>query len=248
MASDAENMTIIVTMAGFGSRFTDVGYSVPKYEIVVRGKTLFAWSQRSLTRFINSGASFVFVCRQGLGAERFIPKEADALSIRQFEIIQLDEPTDGQATSALLAKPAIRYPAGPVLIYNIDTYVEPNYLDPSEMWGDGWIPCFAGEGDSWSFVRVGDDGDAIEVREKERISPHASIGLYGFASLESYASVYEAHFANTAGLRAERYIAPMYNRLIGDGKRVHISTIPRQAVHPLGTPAEVERFARSATV
>ena len=39
---------VVITMAGLGSRFREVGYDVPKYMIEARGKTLFEWSMESL--------------------------------------------------------------------------------------------------------------------------------------------------------------------------------------------------------
>ena len=44
-------MTILITMAGLGTRFREAGYTVPKYQIEAKGKTLFAWSMESLAGF-----------------------------------------------------------------------------------------------------------------------------------------------------------------------------------------------------
>ena len=41
-------MTIVITMAGLGSRFRKAGYEMPKYMIEDHGKTLFDWSMESL--------------------------------------------------------------------------------------------------------------------------------------------------------------------------------------------------------
>ena len=41
-------LTVVITMAGLGSRFRKAGYNVPKYMIEVHGKTLFEWSMESL--------------------------------------------------------------------------------------------------------------------------------------------------------------------------------------------------------
>ena len=43
-----KKMTIIITMAGLGSRFRKAGYECPKYMIEAKGKTLFEWSMGSL--------------------------------------------------------------------------------------------------------------------------------------------------------------------------------------------------------
>lgn len=43
-----KKMTVIITMAGLGSRFRKIGYAVPKYMINAKGRTLFDWAMDSL--------------------------------------------------------------------------------------------------------------------------------------------------------------------------------------------------------
>jgi dTDP-glucose pyrophosphorylase len=235
--------TAIITMAGFGRRFVEAGYTVPKYRINVHGRSLFSWSMLSLQSFIASGASFVIVARAADGAADFIREEAAGLGIASINVVELDAPTDGQATTALAAADAVVAPAAPMLIYNIDTFVHPSAMRIDMVQGDGWIPCFPAEGDAWSFAAADADGRVQEVREKKRISPHATVGLYWFSSLEIYSDAYGRHYSDPANLeKGERYVAPLYNTLIADGRPVYISAIPLEAVVPLGVPADVSRF------
>jgi len=44
-------MNIVITMGGLGFRFQKAGYTVPKYQIEVKGKTLFEWSMISMDAF-----------------------------------------------------------------------------------------------------------------------------------------------------------------------------------------------------
>lgn len=165
------------------------------------------------------------------------------LGIVDHAIVELDAPTDGQATSAMLAESAVVDRTAPMLIYNIDTFVDPAALPADAPRGEGWIPCFAAEGDHWSFAAADADGRVQAVREKVRISPHATVGLYWFGSFDLYAQAYRRHYAETGASEAgERYVAPMYNDLLAEGRPVFIHDVPPQAVIPLGTPAEVERF------
>lgn len=237
-------MTIVVTMAGEGRRFREAGYDMPKFRIEVRGRSLFSWAMESLRDFFAAGQPAVFVAREDDDAAEFIARECGALGISDYALVGLRGMTDGQATTALMAADAVSDRATPFLIYNIDTYVEPSALPASALRGDGWIPCFGAEGEGWSFVRLDSSGRAVEVREKKRISPHATIGLYGFASFDLYESAYHAYYADPSRLeRGETYVAPLYNQLIGDGHEVRILEVPVAAVHPLGTPEEVEAFA-----
>ena len=235
--------SVIVTMAGLGSRFRAAGYTVPKYRVEVHGRTLFAWSMESLRRFWDRGASAVFVALADDSAGPFIAGQAAELGIGDHRLIELAELTDGQATSALLGLDGVD-DAAPLVVYNIDTFVEPQTLDPGDLRDDGWIPCFPGAGDAWSFVRAEDDGRVLEVREKVRISPHATVGLYAFGSAGLYRATYEEFYADPANVeRGERYIAPMYTHMVRAGRRLWMSGVPANAVHPLGTPGEVESFA-----
>ncbi len=230
-------------MAGLGSRFRAAGYTVPKYRVEVHGRSLFAWSMESLRRFWDAGATATFVALADDSAGPFIASEATALGIRQHRLIELARLTDGQATSALLGLDQVG-PEIPVIVYNIDTFVEPSAVDPVDLRGDGWIPCFRGAGDAWSFVRADDTGRVLEVREKVRISPHATVGLYGFGSAGLYRATYEEFYADPANVeRGERYIAPMYNHMVAAGRELWMTSVPAETVHPLGTPTEVGAFA-----
>lgn len=238
-------MTIVITMAGLGSRFRKAGYTVPKYEIEVKGHSLFYWSMLSLSGC--ESRDYIFIVRKEDEASGFILRECEALGIRG-RIVELDHLTSGQAETAMLAAPYWA-PKEPLLIYNIDTYVEPGYIREKELRGDGFIPCFAGEGDHWSFVKLNEAGEAVEVREKKRISEHCTVGAYYFASAELYQRLYEEYYLREdAQLDAgERYVAPLYNHLIEKRRgKVYISTIPAERVHVLGTPEEVEQFMREA--
>jgi hypothetical protein len=234
---------IIVTMAGFGRRFLDAGYTQPKYQIEAHGRSLFFWSLLSLRNFAQAGATFHFIARAADKCRDFIARELTTLGISSWQLLELDKPTDGQATTALLALPKVDQTL-PFLVYNIDTFVEPDSLRPADIRGDGWVPCFPGIGDAWSFARTtGHDGVIAEIREKQRISEHATIGLYWFRSGTLYADLYQRFYATTERQEAgERYIAPMYNQLIDDGGQVYLQPVPFEAVHPLGTPLDVSAF------
>lgn len=232
-------MNIVITMAGLGLRFREAGYTVPKYQIEVKGKTLFEWSMSSLENFF--GVPFIFIVRKADNATDFILKSCAALNI-DAKIIELEKLTRGQAETAMFAS-KFWTEDEPLMIYNIDTYVEPGQLKPELIRGAGFIPCFTAAGTHWSFVKLDESGKAVEVREKQRISNHCSIGAYYFESANLYTKLYKNFYGNYSG-RVEQYIAPIYNLLIKRGAAVYIQDIPAEFVHVLGTPAEVELFAR----
>lgn len=234
-------MKIVITMAGLGSRFRKAGYAIPKYEIIVHGETLFFWSMQSLIGYHCS--DYIFIVRKEDNAKQFILNECSKLGITG-EIVEIDHLTSGQAETALLAKPYWNAEEE-LLIYNIDTYIEANAMNYAELKGDGFIPCFEGNGDHWSFVKLNNQGKAIEVREKSRISQYCTVGAYYFKSAKLYEDLYCEYYSGEDHLeKGERYIAPLYNLLIQKGGEVFISNIPSQKVHVLGTPEEVHEFEK----
>lgn len=237
-----KKMTVIITMAGLGSRFREAGYQVPKYMIEAKGKTLFEWSMDSLLDYNPHVSKYVFVVRREDASPGFIREKCRLYGLADVEIVEIDHLTDGQATTCMLAMPYCEM-AEPILVYNIDTYVEPYEMKYADISGDGYIPCFHTDGDHWSFVKIDNTGKAVEVREKKRISDNCTLGAYYFSSAKLYQWLYKEYYSDKSRLeKNEKYIAPIYNSMIEKGMEVTISIVPVEKVHVLGTPEELRKF------
>lgn len=235
-------MTIVITMAGLGSRFRDVGYTVPKYMIEAKGKTLFEWSMDSLLDYNPHVSKYIFVVRKEDENAEFIEAQCRKYGISNIEIVELDYLTDGQATTCMLAIPYCQNEES-IMVYNIDTSVEPYEMKYDVITGDGHIPCFIADGDHWSFVRLNDSGRVVEVKEKVRISDYCTLGAYYFSSAKLYKELYDEYYMGESNLvKSEKYIAPLYNYMIEKGMEVTISQVDTDKVHVLGTPEELNEF------
>ena len=233
-------MNIVITMGGLGNRFKRAGYTIPKYMIEVKGKSLFVWSMLSLQAFTN--ARYIFILRQEDNAASFIYEQCEMLGKKNISVVEIDHLTKGQAETAMFAQ---QYwdEDNELLIYNIDTFIEPGILRYEVIQGDGFIPCFNAEGDHWSFVKLSKEANAVEVCEKKRISEHCSIGAYYFKSCKLYKKLYQIYYHGGQNLvQGEEYIAPIYNLLIEQQGNVRIQNIPKEYVHVLGTPEELKAF------
>lgn len=241
MIDHKRSIHVVITMAGKGERFKKAGFTEPKHKIVVRGKSLFEWSMSSLTSFYDE--HFVFAVREENEDRPFLEQTLEHLGINNYEIIILKEDTKGQAETAFLAIERCD-PEMPVLIYNIDTYVRDAQLSKKLFKGEGFIPCFLGEGDHWSFVKTDSNNRVALVTEKVRISPYCSIGAYYFSTANLYRETYIQFYRDDSRVKEvkEQYIAPMYNKLIDIGNDVRYCVIDDEFVHVLGTPNELEQF------
>lgn len=235
-------LTVLITMAGLGSRFRKVGYTVPKYQIEAHGKTLFEWSMESLKGFENPENDYIFVVRKEDESEEFIRSTCEKIGIHNVTVIGIDYLTDGQATTAMLAKDAWDSKSA-LMIYNIDTYVEAFEMKEDQIAGDGFIPCFHADGDHWSFAKLDETGKVVEVREKVRISDNCTLGAYYFKTCSLYEQLYNEYYTSEEKLeKGEKYVAPLYNYLISKGGDVRISIVDYDKVHVLGTPEELNVF------
>lgn len=241
---------IVITMAGRGSRFYEAGYTVPKYEIMAHGRSLFEWSMLSLQNFLAPDSRVIFVCLGENKSADYVTRQSHALGLKDVHVVELAQLTDGQASSAYVSRELWRSEE-PLLIYNIDTYVNPRALQPADIraGSDGWVPCFQVPGDHWSFVKLGEDGWATDLAEKMRISDFASIGLYWFAQAGRYVQAYDNFFSDSENLvRGERYIAPLYRQLLAEGGKISIADLALEDVHVLGTPPELDAFLKLNSV
>lgn len=243
----SKDIDIVITMGGLGSRFRKAGYTVPKYMIEAKGRTLFEWSMISLEGYRDRADKYIFIAMkdENNDVEGFIREKCKEFSIMDPKVILLDYLTDGQATTAMLAgKYWDREHA--LLIYNIDTYVEAGEMNSAELKGDGFIPCFQAEGDHWSFVRLDDEGRVVEIKEKKRISNYCTLGAYYFKTCGLYEDLYNEYYQDKDRelVNGEKYVAPLYDYLLSKGGDIYISDIASKKVHVLGTPEELQAFLR----
>lgn len=239
-------MEIVITMGGLGSRFRKAGYDMPKYMIQAHGRTLFEWSMMSLEGFAQAAERYIFISMldKTEDVRRFIDACCEKMGIGNYETILIDYLTDGQASTAMLAKKYWKKEHG-LLIYNIDTYVEAGEMNCFQIKGDGFIPCFQAQGNHWSFVKTDSKGRAVEIKEKQRISDHCTLGAYYFKSCGLYEKLYEEYYCKDENkVNGETYVAPLYNYLLKKGGEIYISHVPSEKVHVLGTSEVLNIFLK----
>lgn len=228
-------------MAGLSSRFIKEGFTIPKYMLYAKNKSLFNLSVSSFEAYFDN-SKFLFIARDVFCTEEFIEKECLLLGIDNYQIVSLDHPTSGQAETVLLGlKEANLRSNESMLIFNIDTfrfgYKLPNLID---SW-DGSLEVFEGSGANWSYAKTEDKNSTrvIKTAEKNEISKYCSTGVYHFKSVSIFLEAYKWMLESRELLMSkELYIAPMYNFLIKKGFEIHISLIKRDEVIFCGVPEE----------
>jgi dTDP-glucose pyrophosphorylase len=236
-------LTIVVPMAGRGSRFSSVGYTLPKPLIPVHGMPMI----RTVIETIRPAMShhFVFVCQrvhlEAYDLYRQLSDWAPGCSV-----VALDGVTEGAACSALAAETYID--DSPLMIANSDQYISSpidRYLDTLPARGlDGLVMTMQANDSKWSFAALDKQGLVTRIAEKEPISTHATVGIYNFARGRDFERAARAMIARDARVNGEFYVATVYNELIAEGARIGVYDVGTEggAMHGLGTPADLQAF------
>jgi hypothetical protein len=230
---------IVIPMAGMSRRFTEAGYTQPKYMLDLAGRPLFDWAVASFAADF-ARESFLFILRDVAGTADFVRARCAALGIADARIAVLEAPTAGQAETVELGLAMAQLKAAePLAIFNIDT-IRP-HLSSAPLTGcDGWLEVFDTAGDNWSFIETdpSDPARVIRCTEKQRISNHCCTGLYQFASAALFAQALAAERARPSS--HELFVAPLYNHLIAAGHRIGWREVATDQVILSGVPAEYE--------
>ena len=239
---------LVFPMAGLSERFTRAGYQVPKYMLDAHGKSLF---RHAVEGFLPSTDAMrvLFIARDVADTAAFITAECQTMGLGNFEIHVLGAPTRGQAETVALGLAGRAADDDAAMIFNIDTF-RPRFRPPTRFAMaevDGYLEVFEGSGTNWSFVApLGDPADQRVARttEKDPISELCCTGLYQFGQVGDFREAFAAAAAGgqTSWSAGELYVAPLYNRLIANGRDIRYELIARDDVIFCGTPEEYRDF------
>lgn len=231
-------INILIPLAGNGTRFSSIGYTVPKPLININHKAMI----QIVVENIGLIGQYIFLVRrehcEKYDLENFLNKIAP-----NCKIVKVDSCTEGAACTTLLAEEYINSDT-PLLIANSDQYLvwsPTQFLYEAMSEGvDGSIATFYNTNPKWSYAKLDQNGFVTEVQEKNVISTIATTGIYFFKSGASYTNYAKQMISKNIRVNGEFYVCPVYNEAIQDGKKIKIHEV--KAMHGLGTPADLNSF------
>jgi dTDP-glucose pyrophosphorylase len=238
-------LNIVIPMAGRGSRFQKEGYTLPKPLIPVLGKPMIQVVINNLRPKV--AHRFIFICLQEHLEKYQVAEKLKAWAGAGTEIVTVDQVTEGAACTVLLAKEFINNDE-PLMIANSDQWVDTDINDYLETMNrenaDGLIMTMWANDPKWSFVRFNEKHEIIEVVEKEVVSNEATVGIYNYKHGKDFVRAAEQMIAKNYRVNGEFYVAPVYNELIREGKKIIIYNIGKEAdgMYGLGTPSDLKLF------
>lgn len=239
-----KNMNILIPMAGEGSRFSKAGYTFPKPLIDVNGKPMI----QLVVENLNIDANFIYIIRKE-HSEKYNIKSLLNNITPNCKVVEVDSLTEGSACTTLLAKEFIDNDKE-LLIVNSDQFIEWNSCEfYHSMNSDiivGGILTFKNSHPKWSYVKLNEDRNVIDIKEKEVISNDATVGIYHWTKGSDYVKYAEQmiskniRYGKSFNGIGEFYVAPVYNEAIVDGKI--FKTFEVDKMFGLGTPEDLNFF------
>ena len=233
-----ENLTVLIPMAGAGSRFQQAGYTFPKPLIDVRGKPMI----QLVVENLNIKANYVYVVQKE-HREKYNLDTLLNLITPNCKIVEVNELTEGAACTALLAKEHINKDT-PLFFANSDQFVEWDSNEflykMNETNADGGIVSFRATHPKWSFAKVDEKGLVTEVAEKNPISDIATVGYYYWKKGSDFVKYAEDMIEKDIRVNNEFYVCPVFNQAIEDNIEIRTFDIPK--MWGLGTPEDLKYY------
>lgn len=218
-------------MAGAGSRFSNT-HSMPKPLIPVDGKLMI---QRAIESLGFDGV-YHFVVRDNV----YLPETIHAIERCVDPVtVKIKELTDGPAASALLMREYIN--DDELIIANCDQIMNwdcEKALHQMRKY-DGAVVTINSNDPKHSYVRVNEEGLAVEFAEKNVISNTALTGIHYWKNGQDFISSADQMIAENNRTKNEFYIAPTYNYM---RKRIGIYMVTDKEYYPIGTPDDLEAY------
>lgn len=236
-------MVVVILMAGRGTRTQSISPEVPKPLIKIHSIPMIDWV---IANFLTiKPEKFVFVAQKEVSQKYGLHQYFKKYNV-PFEIVELDGPNEGAAISALAAQSF--YKNRELILTNSDQYLTVNLKSFVEkahhQKSDGAILTMRATGPKWSYVRLNGLDEVTEVAEKKEISQTATCGIYWFKNGNNFVTAAQAMIDNNDRTNNEFYIAPVYNYLIKDSKKITIFDCQtnNNKFFGLGTSADLQAF------
>ena len=244
-------MKVVISMSGLSSRFSNAGYTIPKFMIDIDGKKVI----EHIIDLYPKDSDFLFIIND---------KHAE-----DTDIIKLLENSVDKKNIVVIP----RHKKGPVFsIQNFEDYINDdeqvviNYCDFSMYWDyndfekyvnetecDGCVVCYTGfhphmlGSDNYAFCRTDSPKDLQirEIREKQpftndKMSEFASTGTYYFKKGSYVKKYFKELIEKDININCEYYVSLVHNLLIEDGLVNLVYEIPHML--QWGTPIDVSEY------
>lgn len=242
-------MTVLIPLAGAGSRFAKEGYKDPKPLIPVDGLPMIVQAVQHLPK----GDRYIFLCRS-----EHLQNYPLRSTLEQYfpgcDIIEVAELTEGQASTCLLAKDLIR-PDDQLFIGACDNGLTFDQVAWKKLVNDSTVDAAVftfrnnvtvernPKAYGWVKVDAANQVTGVSVKvpiSEDPVHDHAVVGAFWFRRGADFVRAAEEMIANNTRVNNEFYVDECINNAVGLGLKVAAFEIDKYICW--GTPNDLKVY------
>jgi dTDP-glucose pyrophosphorylase len=237
-------MIILVPISVKSRFFSDEDYPFPKPLIEVSGKPMIERVIDNLST-IAEDLHFVFIVAQDDVARYSMDSTLRLLTKGKCDIVALHSQTQGSLCSCLMAIDFIDQDHELLIvngdqILNVD--INAALLQIRTAKAGAGVVTFDSVHPRWSYVKLDENGNAVQAEEKKVISRNAVAGFYYFRRGAEFVQSAMATIEADRSVDGIFYVAPCLNEIILKGGIVATHQIERENYLSFYSPAKISEF------
>lgn len=235
-------ISVIVPMAGAGSRFREAGYALPKPFVDINGRMMI---ERVLDSIRIPAASYTLIIQ-----EQF--KSENRAQLRKLQakypvrLVCVKGLTQGACCTALAARIEIPRDDAVVFVDSDNIFGNNTFSgfiqDALNRRLDGSLLTVKSDKNCFSYAKTNLEGLVTETKEKEVISDHAIAGAYLFRCGKDFIDCAIDLMIYGDKSKNEYYMSGVYNRAVLRGLRIGIYEINHSDWECVGTPEQLQAY------
>lgn len=239
-------MLLLIPIGGLGTRFSKFGYSKPKPLINVLGKPILFWLFDNLD--LSKITNIIIPYHPSLKEYRFedlIKKKYPELN---FNFKCLEDNTEGASHTIKLGLESINLDDQPILCLDSDNFYTTNIIEKFiNLENKNVVLSFKDNTPEpiYSYSKINQFNQIIDIKEKEKISDYANTGGYGFQSWKELLENINFIMKKKIKQKNEYYTSTVISNMIKNNKHFNILEINQNNFICLGTPLQVRLFCNN---
>jgi HAD superfamily hydrolase (TIGR01549 family) len=234
-------MIIIIPIGGIGQRFKDNGYTKPKAYINICGKPIISFLLDNLN---TDNVDYIYIPYnieyKQYRFEDFLIKNYPNIN---FKFCCLENNTRGAAETINIGlQNLIEKRDIPVICLDSDNFYTCDII--SKWNGENCIFSFEDENENpiYSYVKINENNEILDIKEKEKISNNACTGAYGFSSINELKRYTSKIIEENITQKTEFYTSGVIKVMINENHTFKNIEILNKYYFSLGTPEQVNQY------
>lgn len=236
-------MNIIIPVAGLGQRFSEDNYILPKPLVRALGKPILFWNIEHLK--VTDNDIIYIVYRKEFDKYNFTNILKHNFLQYNFRFIPIDSETRGAAETVLyaIASMSEQDKKQPTLIIDSDNFYEDDIIAKfkTNMQNIIFYAKNTEKNPIYSYILLDKNYEVLDIREKEKISDNACVGVYGFQNAVILEKNIKDIIINNKKQKNEFYISSVYKNLLD--QNIDVLGVEIHNFVSLGTPRALQSFS-----